>query len=208
MAFAGEILENPVSGERITFQKTAKDTGGEVLIIEVEVAPRGHVPNAHRHPNQVERFEVLDGALRFRKGHRTVTARAGDAVVVAPGSVHRFKNAGPGSARARVEVRSALRMEELFETTVALAREGRTTTTGTPRPLDLALFMREFDAEVRAPFVPAGAMRALTAPLAWLARRRGMDKRYHGAGPSAPRSSRDDRRPTSSCRAPRHHAAS
>lgn len=31
MAYAGQILENPVSGERIVFRKTASDTGGELL---------------------------------------------------------------------------------------------------------------------------------------------------------------------------------
>jgi hypothetical protein len=36
-------------------------------------------------------------------------------------------------------------MEELFETAVTLAREGHTRTSGMPHPLDLALFMLEFE---------------------------------------------------------------
>jgi hypothetical protein len=88
-------------------------------------------------------------------------------------------------------------MEELFETAVALAREGRTTTRGMPHPLDLALFMLEFEAEVKPPFVPAVAMRAAVAPLAWLARRRGLDSRYAKSAPRAPQSRRDSRRPRS-----------
>jgi hypothetical protein len=88
-------------------------------------------------------------------------------------------------------------MEELFETTVALAREGRTMAGGMPYPLELALFMREFDAEVRAPFVPAAAVRAAMAPLAWLARRQGLDLRYRKPAQRAPRSRRDPRRPPS-----------
>ena len=31
MAYAGQILDNPVSGERIIFRKTAADTNGEYL---------------------------------------------------------------------------------------------------------------------------------------------------------------------------------
>ena len=195
MAHPGQILDNPISGERITFRKTAADTGGALLVIDLDLLPAGQVPGAHVHPRQEERFEVVEGAMRFRKGLKTITARAGDTVVVPPGTVHRFDNAGDGPARVRVEVEPALRMEELFETTVALAREGRTTASGMPLPLDLALFMREFDAEVRAPFVPARIVRAALAPLAWLARRRALDVRYRKPARRAPHSRRDSRRP-------------
>jgi mannose-6-phosphate isomerase-like protein (cupin superfamily) len=197
MAFSGQVLDNPISGERITFRKTAADTHGELLAIDLELSPDGHVPGAHVHPHQEERFEVVKGTMRFRRGLRTITARAGDKVEVPPGTVHRFANAGNAPAHVRVEVRPALRMEELFETTVALAREGRATATGMPQPLDLALFMREFEAEVGAPFVPAAVVRAVIAPLAWLARRRGLDSRYRKPASRAPQSRRDSRRPES-----------
>jgi hypothetical protein len=93
-------------------------------------------------------------------------------------------------------VRPALRMEELFEAAVALAREDRTTATGMPYPLDLALFMQEFEAEVRAPFAPAPLVRMVMAPLSWLARRRGLDSRYQKLTERAPQSRRDSRRPS------------
>jgi quercetin dioxygenase-like cupin family protein len=195
MAFAGQVLDNPISGERITFRKTAADTDGELLAVDLGLRPDGHVPGAHVHPTQEERFEIVTGTMKFQKGLKIIMARAGDTVVIPPGTVHRFENAGDGPAHARVEVRPALRMEELFETTVALARGGRTNAGGTPHPFDLALFMREFDAEVRAPFVPAAAVRAVMAPLAWLARRRGLDSRYRKPAFGSPQARRDSRRP-------------
>lgn len=197
MAFTGQVLNNPISGERITFRKTAAETDGELLAIELELSPDGHVPGAHVHPRQEERFEILSGAVRFRKGLRRVTARAGDTVVVPPGVVHRFENVGNAPAHVRVEIRPALRMEELFEATVSMALEGRTTRTGMPRPFDLALFMSEFEAEVRAPFLPAALVRAAIAPLAWMGRRRDLDRRYRKPASGAPRSRRDSRRPAS-----------
>jgi mannose-6-phosphate isomerase-like protein (cupin superfamily) len=200
MAFSGQVLDNPISGERFTFRKTAADTNGDLLAVDLELSVDGHVPGAHVHPVQEERFEVTQGIMRFRRGLRIVTAHEGDTVVVPPGTVHRFENAGSVPAHVRVEVRPAMRMEELFETAVALAREGRTTTGGMPHPLDLALFMLEFDAEVKAPLVPAAVMRAALAPLAWLARRRGLDSRYATPVSRAPQSRRDPRRPVS----PRH----
>ena len=104
-------------------------------------------------------------------------------------------NAGSEPARVRVEVRPALRMEHLFETAVSLAKEGRTDRRGMPHPLDLALFMRKFEAEVTAPFVPPGVMRALMAPLSWLAKRKGLDARYRRSTARGPQSRRDSRRP-------------
>jgi mannose-6-phosphate isomerase-like protein (cupin superfamily) len=177
MAHNGQILENPVSGERFLFHLTADDTEGEVLAFDLEVEPHGQVPGAHVHPTQEERFEVLRGTMKFRKGFRTVVAGPGETVVVPPGTTHRFANAGPELAVVRVEVRPALNMEQLYETAVALARDGRTFRSGLPKPLDLALFMREFREEVQAPFAP-GLVRAVTAPLAWVAARRGLEDLY------------------------------
>ena len=178
MAYTGQTIENPVSGERITFLQTARDTGGEKLEIELELSHDGHVPGAHVHPEQEERFHVLEGTMKFRMGMRRIVAGPGDTVVVPAGRVHRFSNGGDGVARARVEVVPALGMEQLFETTVELALEGNTNRKGMPKPLHLALFTRRFEREVRAPFPPAWMVRALMAPLAWIAGRRGHAERY------------------------------
>jgi quercetin dioxygenase-like cupin family protein len=186
MAYAGQIIKNPVSGETIEFIKTAADTNGELLEIELTLTPDGAVPGAHVHPEQEERFHVLEGTMKFRLGMKTIVAEAGDTVVVPKGRVHRFKNAGDGVARARVEVVPALDMEQLFETTVELAHEGNVSRKGMPKPLHLALFVRRFEREVRAPFPPAWVVRVLMAPLAALGRRRGHAERYVLADPHAP----------------------
>jgi quercetin dioxygenase-like cupin family protein len=178
MAYSGQIIENPVSGERITFLQTARDTGGELLEFELALTPDGHVPGAHVHPAQEERFHVLEGTMKFRRGLRRVVAGPGETVVVPAGTVHRFANAGDSVARCRVEVVPALDMEHLLETTVELALEGNVTRTGMPTPMHLALFVQRFRREVRAPFPPAWMVRALMAPLAALARRRGHAERY------------------------------
>jgi quercetin dioxygenase-like cupin family protein len=184
MAFTGQVLDNPVSGERFIFHQTADDTAGELLTFDMVVDPHGRVPGGHVHPNQRESFEVLSGTMKFRKGLRTVIAGPGDTVVIPPGDFHRFANAGDEPAVVRVTVEPALRMEQLFETVARLAKEGRTFRSGLPKPLDLALFMREFDAEVQAPLAP-GLVRAAMAPLAWLASRPGLDER-HALVPAAP----------------------
>jgi quercetin dioxygenase-like cupin family protein len=174
MAAQGQTLENPASGERITFRTTSAMSNGELVAIDLELPQGGRVPGGlHIHPNQEERFEVVRGTMRFRMGRRKrVVARPGDVVVVPPGMRHDFANAGDETALVRVDIRPALRMEELFETAVGLAREGRTMMGGIPRPLDLALFTREFEQEVQGAFPPRWIQRASLAPLVWLARRR------------------------------------
>lgn len=94
MAHRGLILDNPLSGERFFFHETATDTDGERLVFELELPPGGRVPGGHVHPSQEERFDVLNGTMRFRKGMRRVTAESGDSVVVPAGTSHRFANVG------------------------------------------------------------------------------------------------------------------
>lgn len=110
MAYTGQIIQNPVSGERIEFLRTAADSDGELLEFELELSPDGRVPGAHVHPEQEERFHVLEGTMKFRLGMRTIVAEAGDSVVVPAGRVHKFANGGDGRARARVQVVPALDM--------------------------------------------------------------------------------------------------
>lgn len=178
MAYAGQVIDNRLSGERITFRRTGADTNGEVLVVDAEIAPGGRVPALHVHPSQEERFEVLRGRMCFRRGRENVVAEPGDVVIVPPGAAHAFANAGVEPAIMRVEVRPALRMEELFETAAALADDGHTTRGGMPKLLDLALFAHEFRHEVRGAFRPVWLQHAALAPLVWLARRRGLARRY------------------------------
>jgi quercetin dioxygenase-like cupin family protein len=179
MAHRGQVLQNPASGERITFRRTAADSGGELLAIDLQLPPGRRVPGGlHRHPLQEERFEVVAGTMRFRMGYKRIVAGPGEVVVVPPGVPHDFANAGHEEALVRVEVRPALRMERLFEAAVALAEQERTMRNGIPGPLDLALFVREFEQEVQGAFPPRWVQRIVLAPLAWVAKRRGRGAVY------------------------------
>ena len=170
----GQTLENPVTGERFTFTHTAATTDGELLAFDFGLRPGGAVPIPHVHPIQTERFEVVEGRMRFRVGLRTVLAGPGDVVEVEPGVAHSFANAADDEARLRVEVRPALRREEMFADVIRLAQAGRMNRRGMPRnPLDLALLARTYDQEAHAPFMGVRLQRFLLAPLVWLARRRG-----------------------------------
>jgi quercetin dioxygenase-like cupin family protein len=171
MITPGQTLENPVTGERFTFTHTASTTNGELLAFDFALRPGGAVPIPHVHPIQTERFEVVEGLMRFRLGLRTVLAGPGDVVEVAPGVAHSFANAGDEEARLRVEVRPALAMEDMFAEVIAMAKAGRMNRRGLPRsPLDLAVLARRYDQEAHAPLMSVGVQRALLAPLVMWAR--------------------------------------
>jgi quercetin dioxygenase-like cupin family protein len=173
-----QVIINPLSGEQITIQATAADTGGRVLEWELLLAPGGKVPSSHAHPEQEECFTVLTGRMRFRVGGRRVMAGPGDAVRVPPGTVHHFANAGAEPARVAVQTIPALSMQDLLETAAALAQDQHAAARRLPRLVDLALFLRDFEREVRAPYLPAALVRAVVRPAAWLTRRWGLDARY------------------------------
>jgi quercetin dioxygenase-like cupin family protein len=171
MISPGQTLENPVTGERFTFTHTAASTDGELLAFELALRPGGAVPIAHVHPIQTERFDVIEGRMRFRLGlHRRLTG-PGDVVEVAPGVVHSFANAGEQEARVRVEVRPALAMEQMLADVVAMAQAGLLNRRGMPRRLrDLAAIARRYDQEAHAPWLSVGVQRLLLAPLTWSTR--------------------------------------
>src|ERR1700728_1091055 len=174
---ARPVIVNPLSGEQITITATTAGTGG-VLEWELLLAPGGRVPSSHAHPEQEECFTVLDGRMRFRVGGRRITAGPGDTVLVPPGTVHHFANAGPRPARVAVQTWPALSMLELLETAAAMGQAQHAAARRLPTPVDLALFMRDFEREVRAPYLPAALVRTVLRPAAWLARRCGLDARY------------------------------
>ena len=167
----GDTIENPITGERVTFLKTSAETAGELVVIDAAVAPGGFVAAEHLHPYQSERFEILEGEVEFKLGKEVVTARPGDVVMVEAGTSHQFRNLGNEEIRFRTEVRPALSFETFLQTMFGLASEGKTNKKGMPNPFRLAVIMDEHFDLVRLPFPPAWVQRmglALASPLGLL----------------------------------------
>jgi quercetin dioxygenase-like cupin family protein len=176
----GQTIENPVTGERITFHETSRDTGGEYVLIEAAVAPGGGVAS-HVHPYQTEEFEILSGSVEFRKGRDKVLAEEGDSITVEPGTVHRFKNVGSGEARFTTKVSPALEFESLLETMFALAADGKTNKKGMPNPVRMAVIANSYFDDVRAPRVPGALQKAALAAGAAVGRLVGYTPSYEPA---------------------------
>jgi len=185
MIRTGDSIANPVTGETVTFQKTAADSNGEVVIAEVTLEPGGSVAGMHVHPNQTEAFRIIDGAVGFRIGRGRRIATTGETVVVAAGTAHTFWNAGSGQAQFLCEIRPALGFERLLETMFALARDGKTDRRGVPHPLRLAAIADHHRQDVQLPVLPVPLQRVaakLGATAAWALAEFGPT--YDGPGPA------------------------
>lgn len=180
MARAGEIIENPVTGERIEFQATASDSRGESLTFDYYLAPGGFALGKfdHVHPQQEERFEVREGRLGVRIDGDEWTATPGTRFAIPEKTPHTVWNDGEGEMHATVEICPALDLETFFETTYALAREGKTDRRGIPKPLQFAVLADEFREELYFAAVPRSAQLALASALAPVGRLAGYRARY------------------------------
>jgi quercetin dioxygenase-like cupin family protein len=163
MIVAGQTVENPQTGERLVFHKTAAETGGDVSEFEAFIAPGGHLPVAHVHPNLSERFEITSGTLTLKVDGKTIEATEGDVVTIEPGQAHHFCNKTDAEVSFKVEVRPALKIESVLETMYGLAADGKTNRFGMPNLLRLAVIAEHHLDTVALPIVPVWAQRAALA---------------------------------------------
>jgi mannose-6-phosphate isomerase-like protein (cupin superfamily) len=180
MARQGDVIEHPVTGERITFLRTAAQTDGEYTTHELVVKPHGFLAAPHIHPRQVESFEILRGSFGFIVDGKERRVEAGERVVVRPGTPHTWWNAGITEATAIVELRPALKTEEFFESFFGLAQDGKVDPrTGLPEQPWLAMMvLRYYQDFAYLPDPPLGVQLDLFTPIAAEAERNGLRLPY------------------------------
>ncbi|TDH21321.1 cupin domain-containing protein [Segetibacter sp. 3557_3] len=66
-----------------------EQTNGTMALVDMTL-PKGVEPPPHCHTNEDETFYVLEGAMTFRVGEKTVEARAGDSVFAPRMVPHEF----------------------------------------------------------------------------------------------------------------------
>jgi len=141
---------------------------GELLAV-----PGAAVAGPHLHPDQEERFEVVDGVMGYRLGEDRGELRSGGAITVPPGVVHDWWNAGEVDLRARVTVTPPGLFAGMIGAVWGLAVVGRTNAKGMPKLADAALLAETFGNEIIFERPPRAVQRALAATVAPIARRRG-----------------------------------
>jgi quercetin dioxygenase-like cupin family protein len=185
VARAGDVIDLPQSGMRLTFLKTSAETGGESLEMEQAFRPGalgGAAVLPHLHPLQSEGHKVLAGNLGLRVGRRRYRLGPGEEVVVPPGVTHRLFAVDDGrEVRVRLDIRPALRREAAFEDFGAVVRAGHVTRLGTPRLLPYAVLAKEYADENHLVGLPYPLQAALIRMLAAIGRRRGYRPQFSEA---------------------------
>ena len=177
MLRAGDEIENKRTGQRMKFLVTAEESAGKLLRQEMH-SPPGPFEPVHVHPEQVSTAEVLSGALLFVVEGREVRLGPGSRLEIPAGARHTFRNEGSEEAHWIGEFRPALRIAEFFETLFVLSQRDELDGHGMPSMLQIALFVPVFSREIRLVSPPWLLMRMALAPLAPLARLRGLHATY------------------------------
>lgn len=167
MVNVGDRIENPITGETMTFLVTGKETAGELLRIDMGVRPGGFVASEHIHPQQEERFHIASGEITLRAAGRERRYEAGEHITISAGTPHIWWNSGTSDLRVILEFRPAGRFAEFVTTFFALVRAGRTNRRGVPTNLfQLAVTFAEYRDVIRATNPPWLLQRMLFAILA------------------------------------------
>jgi quercetin dioxygenase-like cupin family protein len=178
MSKAGDVIENPVTGERVVVRVGTEDSGGELLVVDGYVKPGGAVTGEHVHPAIEEYFTVMRGRVGFRIEGRESIAEPGERLHVPAGTAHDWWNAGEVEAHVRVEISPGERFEEMAINLFSLAQDGKTNSKGMPNLLQAAIFAREFSDVLYFTRPPLLVQRLLFGALTAIARALGYKGSY------------------------------
>ena len=112
MAEAGQTIEG-FAGHTLRLIRTGAETDGELLEMEATYTGEAPMPPEHLHPQQAERFEVLEGSIRAIVDGEERVYGQGETFEVPVDTPHQMGAEQP--TRMRWEVRPALRTAEFFE---------------------------------------------------------------------------------------------
>ncbi len=161
MARAGDTIENPFSGERITFLEVPNEVNGDLLRFDWHFPPGFSIPE-HIHVRQEERHEIVSGALRGRVVGRERDFGSGERIIGPAGVPHAWRNPSDDEElRILSELQPALGFDTLLETGFAIAGDLKTDRMGAPKHLLRIFILLD---EAGDEFYPAGV-----PMLAWMA---------------------------------------
>jgi quercetin dioxygenase-like cupin family protein/uncharacterized protein YndB with AHSA1/START domain len=162
----GEVLDVDALGIRVRILRTAKETNGELLELEVSGRPRGFLDQRHVHTAQTERLEVVSGAMKVSMDGREHLLGEGESIEIPPRTPHTQVPVGDGEGVVRIQVRPAGRTQEFMERLASMSREGAFTRRGFPRPAAAAELVLEYSDAGHASFPPVAVQRALARAIA------------------------------------------
>jgi len=164
---AARTLRNPKTGETITFQRTSRDTAGELFEMSYRMSPHAAIADEHSHPHQEMTIKVLSGTLTCTVGGIDKIISTGEETVIPAGVVHFQRNDSDEEVHAVEGYRPALQMQEFFEVLIGWANDGKTNEVGLPTPLRTAVMHHYFRDTIRSSSQRRNFMAGILAPFGW-----------------------------------------
>ncbi|GAC1623756.1 MAG: hypothetical protein NVS4B11_18690 [Ktedonobacteraceae bacterium] len=195
MATAGQIFENPVTGERMVFNKTAHETNGTILDIEFFVKPSSAKGlAAHIHPNFAERAEIIAGSARYKLAQTELSAGVGNEVMLPQNVPHIHPwNVGNDVLHWRKithldtpDMHMLLASAAFFESLYALAQQGKVGKDGLPKnPLQTIVLLQALQPSAYVAGIPIWLQRPLFRVLAAIGQALGCKSKYEASSVSS-----------------------
>ncbi|GAB3162925.1 cupin domain-containing protein [Telluribacter humicola] len=148
MAKADETLENKVTGEKVRWLKTARDTDGNYLQYDWYIAPRSQRLLRHYHSYQTETISVQSGALTVDCDGTLHLLHRGDTLTIQKGQLHQWWNQEDEPVMATVTVEPALNTETQIEQLFGLCNDGQVTFDERLPFLQQVVLSEEYDLKV------------------------------------------------------------
>jgi quercetin dioxygenase-like cupin family protein/uncharacterized protein YndB with AHSA1/START domain len=181
-----KVLQLDQLGIRVEVRRTAAETDGELFEMDVIGRPRAFFAQRHIHPSQVERLEMISGAMKVTIDGREHLIGEGESIEIPAGTPHTQVPAGAGPGHVRIQVRPAGQSEEFLEQLSELCRDGKINRFGLPRPRAGAQLVLSYADAGHAATPPLRAQQALARMLLAIgrpARRYEFVDEWHVAAP-------------------------
>jgi mannose-6-phosphate isomerase-like protein (cupin superfamily) len=134
VAGTGDRLTLP-GGANVLVAKSAAETNGERVELEITLPTGAPSPPPHFHPHQEEQWRVLAGTVEVLVDGSWRTLAEGESVTIPAGTVHTIRNRSGDPARVLDVHVPALDFQEYMEDLSRLAAEGKITSLRNPRSL-------------------------------------------------------------------------
>lgn len=167
-----KIITNKVTGEKVQFLKTTKETNGEYFQFELWVSPKGFMPMRHLHNNYAEMVEVKSGVLKVEHEGEIKYLGAGEAFNIEKGRRHQWWNeSDTETVNAIFTITPAHRFEVMLEQIFGICNEK-----GTLSFWQIMAMAKEYDMISAGP--PPLVQKIMTTILAPIANLMGYRKYY------------------------------
>jgi quercetin dioxygenase-like cupin family protein len=142
-ARTGDLLRMP-TGAEFLIAKSAADSGGERVEMEITIPPGSPSPPRHFHPHQEELQEVLVGTLSVYVDGQWRLLEQGQSLSIPAGQAHTLRNRSAEVVRIKDVHVPALDFQDYIEKLHRLAQAGKVTSLRSPATLTyLSMVLRE-----------------------------------------------------------------